>query len=149
MKRMPLVRISQGLFFCGEQGHTSLFDCNGFKNANMTARCHFVMSNRLCWHCLERGHMARGYSNKSIKVCDKFSHCEIACPCNYRGKRFISGAVSVNRALHSTCGERKGVRLPIIHIKIYTPRGQKRVYALIDTGSEETLISQRLYNELN
>ena len=27
--------------------------------------------------------------------------------------------------------------------------GKKRVYALIDTGSEETLISKRLYHELN
>ena len=44
-----------GCIFCGEQGHTSLFDCNVFKNVNMTARCRFVMGNRLCWHCLERG----------------------------------------------------------------------------------------------
>ena len=41
------------------------------------------------------------------------------------------------------------MRLPIIPINIYTPRGQKRVYDLIDTGSEETLMSKRLYNELN
>ena len=34
-------------------------------------------------------------------------------------------------------------------VKIYTPRGQRRVYALIDTGSEENLISRKLYNELN
>jgi hypothetical protein len=32
---------------------------------------------------------------------------------------------------------------------VYTARGQKRVYALIDTGSEETLISKKLYTELS
>ena len=98
---------------------------------------------------VSEGHVARGCPDKRIKVCDRYSHCEIACPCDYRGKKFISGAASVNRTLHSICGERKGVRLPIIPIKIYTPRGQKRVYALIDTGSEETLISKRLYTELD
>ena len=76
-------------------------------------------------------------------------HCEIACPCDYQGKKLISGAVSVDRMLHSTCGDRKWVCLPIVPIKIYTPRGQRKVYVLIDTGSEETLISKKLYNELN
>ena len=95
-----------GCIFCGERGHVSLFDCDGFKNASMTTRCRFVVSNCLCWHCLERDHIAGRCPDKKIKVCDKYLHCEIACPCNYRGKKFISGAVSINQTLHSTCGER-------------------------------------------
>ena len=55
----------------------------------------------------------------------------------------------MNRSFHSTCGKRKGVRLPILLIKKYTPSGEKRVYAFIDTGSEETLISKKLYKEMN
>ena len=81
--------------------------------------------------------------NNKIKACDKFLHCEITCSCDYRGKKFISGAISVNQSFHSTYGERKGARLPILLIKMYTPRVEKRVYALIDTGSEETLISKK------
>ena len=115
----------------------------------MTTICRFVVSNCLCWHCLERSSIAGRCLDKKIKVCDKYLHCEIACPCDYWGKKIISGAVSLNRTLHSTCGERKGVLLLIIPIKIYTPQGQKRVYALIDTGSEEMLISKRLYTELS
>ena len=108
----------------------------------------FVMSYRLCWHCLERGHIASNCTNNKIKACDKYLHCEIACSCDYRGKKFISGAISVNRSFHSTCGERQ-VRLPILQIKTYTPWGERRVYALIDTGSEESLISRKLYQDLN
>ena len=55
-----------GYSFCGDKGHVSLFNCGGFKNANMTARCHFVVSHRLCWRCLEEGHVARGYPDKKI-----------------------------------------------------------------------------------
>ena len=49
-----------GCSFCGEQGHVSLFNCGGFKNVSMTARCRFVLSRRLCWRCLGEGHVARG-----------------------------------------------------------------------------------------
>ena len=91
----PSCSKKSGCTFCGEQGHVSLFVCDGFKNANMTARCRFVVSNRLCWHCLEKGHIAKGCPDKKIKVCDRYSHCEIACPCDYRDKKFISGAVGV------------------------------------------------------
>ena len=133
-----------GCNFCGKSGHISLFDCEGFKNADITARCRFVVSQRLCWRCLKKGHIARRCTNKEIKACDRYLHSEIACPCDYRGKKFISGSASVNRSLNNFCKDRKGVRLPILPIKVYTARGQKRVYALIDTGSEETLISKKL-----
>ena len=105
------------------EGHDSLFDCEKFKNAGMTTRCRFVTSYRLYWHCLERGHVALQCPNKQIKACDKYLHCEIACPCDYWGKKMISGAVSVNMALNSINGERKGVRLPILPFRIYTPLG--------------------------
>ena len=62
-----------------------------FKNASMTARCRFVVSRRLCWRCLREGHVARGCPDKRIKVCDRYSHCEIACPCDYHGKKSYQG----------------------------------------------------------
>ena len=56
---------------------------------------------------------------------------------------------AVQRSLHSACGTRSGVRLPILAVRICTSRGSKLVYALLDSGSEESLISKKLYNELN
>ena len=114
----------------------------------MTARCRFVRNNRLCWRCLKVGHYARYCTCRDIKCCDKFRHCEIACPCVYVGRKFISGVMSVNRSLSNRCEKRKGVRLPVLPVNVYTARGHKRVYALLDTGSEETLVSRQLYSEL-
>ena len=112
-----------GCLFCmGGRGHDSLFDCEKFKNAGMTNRCRFITSYRLCWRCLERGHVALQCPNKKIKACDKYLHCEIACTCDYRGKKMISATVSDNRAFHSISSESKGVRLPILPVNIYTPR---------------------------
>ena len=97
------------------RGHVSLFDCEKFKNSSMTTRCHFVISYRFCWRSLERGRIAGKCSNKKIKTCDKYLHCEIACLCDYRGKKFISGVIFVNRFFQSSCGEREGGgRLPIL-----------------------------------
>ena len=61
----------------------------------------------------------------------------------------ISGSLAVQRSLHNACANRSGVRLPILPVHVYTSRDSKLVYALLDTASEETLISKRLYNELN
>ena len=97
-----------GCLFCEGKEHASLFDCGKLKNSSLTARCRFVMSYGLCWHCLERIHIAASCPNNKLKACDKYSHSEIVCSCDYRGKKFISGAVFVNKSFHSTCGERKG-----------------------------------------
>ena len=64
-----------GCLFCEGKGHASLFDCEKLKNSNLIARCRFVMSYRLCWHCLERGHIASNCPNNIIKTCDKYLHC--------------------------------------------------------------------------
>ena len=45
--------------------------------------------------------------------------------------------------------ERGGVVCQYCPIKIYAPRGERRIYALIDTGLEETSISKKLYREMN
>ena len=134
--------------FCEKSGHSSLFDCTDFKNSDMTVRCRFVRDKYLCWRCLKHGHIARFCARRDIKSCDKYRHCEVACPCDYAGRKFISGVVSVNRSLSNRCEKRAGVRLPILPVNVYTPRGYKRVYALLDTGSEECLVSRELYSEL-
>ena len=88
-----LIRKGWVAFFAKKKNHASLFDNGKFKNSSLTARCRFMMSYGLCWHCLERGHIVASCPNNIIKACDKYSHCEIVCSCDYRGKKFISGAV--------------------------------------------------------
>ena len=38
--------------------------------------------------------------------------------------------------------------MPILPVNVYTPKGYKRVYALLDSGSEECLVSRELYSEM-
>ena len=47
-----------GCLFCGERGHDFLFKCEKFKVDSMTNRCRYISSLRLCWYCLETGHVA-------------------------------------------------------------------------------------------
>ena len=42
---------------------------------------------------------------------------------------------------------KSGVRLPILPVRVYSSKGSKLVYALVDSGSEESLISRCLFEE--
>ena len=52
------------------------------------------------------------------------------------------------KKLVPTVGVRSGVRLPVLPACVYLLKGSKLVYDVIDLGSEETLISKSLYEEL-
>ena len=39
--------------------------------------------------------------------------------------------------------------MPISAVRVSTRHGNKIVYALLDTGSQETLVSKKMYNDLN
>ena len=43
---------------------------------------------------------------------------------------------------------KSSLRLPILPVWVYSPEGSKLVYALVDSGSEESLISRSLLEEL-
>ena len=49
---------------------------------------------------------------------------------------------------HSSAMGKSGVRLPILPVQVYSSKGSKLVYALVDCGSEESLISINLFEEL-
>ena len=78
---------------------------------------------------------------KKIEACDRWLHCKLVCTCNYDGRRFVAWSLAAQRSLHSACGSRAGVRLPILPVCIYTSGGSKFVYDLLDSGSEKSLIS--------
>ena len=112
----------QGCIFCGEKGHKSLFDCHKFKDADPTNRFRFHRRYWLCWHCMELGHIASKCKNKKIKACDRYFFVNWFVPVSIKEKNILE-ALSVNRSLHSVCGECKRVRLPILPVWIYTPSG--------------------------
>ena len=57
--------------------------------------------------------------------------------------------MSVQRPCNNNCtANRWGLRFPLLPVRVYTSRGSKLVYALLDSGSEESLVSKSLYDEL-
>ena len=56
--------------------------------------------------------------------------------------------MAVQRSLHNACTNRSGVRLTILPVRVYTSKGSKLVYALLDSGSEETFDSKNFYDEV-
>ena len=43
---------------------------------------------------------------------------------------------------------KSGVRLPILPVRVCSLKGNKLVYSLVDSGSEESLISRSLFEKL-
>ena len=64
--------------------------------------------------------MALKCPNNKIKACNKFLQCEIAYPCEYRGKQMISGVMSVIGPFTALATRGRGFRLPILPVRIYT-----------------------------
>ena len=66
-------------------------------------------------------------------------------------EKIVSGflAVAVKKAYsNSRAMGNSEVRLPVLPVRVYLLKGSKLVYDLIDSGSEETLVSKSLYQEL-
>ena len=80
--------------YCREKGHTSLIECDKFKVVSPSK--FFVLAMLMYGH---RAYPCR----KNIKACNKFLHCKLVCTCNYDGKKINSGALAVQRSLHSPC----------------------------------------------
>ena len=60
---------------------------------------------------------------KEIEACNRWSHCKLICNCNYTGKKFISGSLSVQRSYNNSCAVNKsGVRLPVLPVQVYSSR---------------------------
>ena len=115
----------------------------------MATRIRIVLDNGLCWRCLGPKHRAFQCTVRDIDACSRCLHHKLVCNCNYSGKKLVSGSLAVEKSCaHSRALGKTGVRLPVLPIRVYSPRGSKLVYALLDSGSEETLISKSLYDEL-
>ena len=133
---------------CKSKEHVKLLNCDAFKSHDMATRVRIVLDNGLYWCCLGPRHWAFQCMTRDIDPCRRWLHNKLVRNCNYSGKKMISGSLAVEKACSHSRVLGKWVRLPILPVRVYSPKGSKLVYALIDSGSEETLISKSLYDEL-
>ena len=134
-----------------------VFECDTFKRMRHDERFNIARQRKLCYNCLLPGHCSN--------ACRKMSVCSVP-GCGRKHTRFLhvdydnvnqvtnaenhsnnnGGSqlgVASNINVNRTCSS---VYLPIVPLRI---NGQCEVYALLDTGSTNTFVTQRLATQLH
>lgn len=65
--------IQTGCPFCGDTQHRP-FQCKKFATMKVEERRDVVKTNQLCFNCLSHGHMSRGCSRGSCRICGQQHH---------------------------------------------------------------------------
>ena len=141
-------------------GNHPLKECGSFRNMPHGDRLALVRRAKLCDNCLKQGHMARGCMNPSgceIDGCKRKHDTLLHFDQPNRSEGSTSGddAIVANHA-HiegGQCGaisRGRKVRLRIVPVKVQCDDGAAVVetYALLDNGSDVSLCSKRLSDQL-
>ena len=138
-----------------------VYDCNQFKSLSLDARKDFVMKNGLCRNCFIPKHM--------VKDCRKRGQCEVS-DCgrkhhtllhdwsvvqNSQNRSVASPAPSLSDSsqpskatVTSTSGVSSKVFLRILPVKVINGSRSIETYALLDNGSDVSLVHDRLVQML-
>ncbi|KAF4514163.1 UNVERIFIED_CONTAM: hypothetical protein B566_EDAN019286 [Ephemera danica] len=125
--------------WCSNKNH-GLGGCRGFAGASLPERREFVRKNRRCFACLGKGHFAPDCKSNvkcSIDQCGGRHHSLLHSPPP-------NPPVIVTNASVLT----GGVRLGFVPVILRGPEGEIVTNALLDTGSEVTLVSKKLAKTL-
>ena len=133
-----------------QQSH-KLFYCDEFKGMRPEARLNVVKQNRLCFNCLQGGHSAHECFKKSVcsvpgcgKKHTKFIHVDMNVK---SGNDLASHQNSVEEITNASAnGVCSNVQLPMLSVKV---NGECDVYALLDSGSTNSFITEELASQLN
>ena len=142
---------SEKCIFCSKPGH-KIYNCYSFIAAPVEKRCKFATSNNLCFTCLKISHASnrcRFRSSPRAEGCKK-NHHALLCSCE--GETVVKSCVeealkkvsSIVNRVASGVGE-VGARLHVLPVVVSNERGdEKEVYAMLDSGSEESLLSKEV-----
>ena len=136
---------------CG--GAHLVTDCPKFKAASISDRADVVKEKCLCWSCLRSGHQAR--------QCPDKAPCDAAPGCKGRHHPLLHGAPRLFRPTatprddtdQTYVGATKErpcttVLLQILPVTVRGPSGRRVVNALLDLGSQVSLMTEQLAIDL-
>ena len=137
---------------------TRVYDCDKFKSQSLDLRKEFVKKNGLCRNCFIPKHMVRD--------CRKASMCEVT-GCGRKHHTLLhewiavsddqsrsridnsnGSAQSMNATVTSTCGVKDKVYLRILPVIVTNGPRCVETYALLDNGSDVSLVDDRLVQML-
>ncbi|CAH8428835.1 unnamed protein product [Schistosoma haematobium] len=115
-------------------------DCTKLLKMNVTERRHEVRRRGLCYLCLRKGHIA--------KSCDSDIKCDVGnCKALHNSLLHIDGINNRVVNLVKDWNSSK-VCLGFIPVRLYGPNGTLETYALLDSGSDTSLVCEEIINHL-
>ena len=121
-----------------------LMECKEFLDASYDSKIEFVKQNKLCWNCLSKGHETKNCISTfrcRKNLCQKKHHTLL-----HPEIPDVENPVSSNNVQYKTSPK---TFLQIIPVIVTNGVKSVKTSALLDNGSESTLISKRLSDELN
>ena len=109
-------------------------ECDTFKALNVDQRAQLAKEKSLCFRCLTYP----THSEHFAKICNLRGRCKID-NCNRHHHPLIHGAAPVFTGIASVDPDTT-VLLQIVPISLRTPKGVFETYALLDSGSQASLI---------
>ena len=139
--------------FCGRTHRTG--NCEEFIQLPMNERVAVVMRRAMCFRCLERGHRVRECVSKqrcSVDGCSSGRHHHLLHEMDegHLHARQNNGPVTENEHLvgAASVGRKDQVLLQFVPVYVHGPYGIKQVNALLDLGSEISLVTERTSSQL-
>ena len=128
------------------------FKCNKYKALDHAERLSLVKEKNLCFNCLKSGHRTQSCKSPNScfqQDCSKKHHTTLHYafqkPPPERNEDKDDPSITVGMATHKS----NEVFLQIVPVLIYSSTGKReKTYALLDTGSQSTLIREDFAAEL-
>lgn len=135
--------------YCNKDHEVAI--CVEFNALSYTDKVAFIKKRGMCFGCLRRGHLSVDCKNrKTCDTCGKRHPTALhSVPKEANGNNSTTTVNSVSHYLQQGYGCSKSTMIvPVIISHRDQPKTEMLVYALLDTQSDSTFVSQRVVNQL-
>lgn len=143
--KQPCPTMNQASCAVCSQQH-KIFNCHKFRAMDVHKRSDVVRSKRLCRNCLKSGHnLIECRSLKLCKICNQ-KHNSLL---HFTNNNSSQGSSSNNSSLHLKNVNNDQVLLSTCIVEVQTENAKQNLRALLDSGSQMNLITNKTANRLN
>ena len=135
---------------CGNSHHLS--KCEKYAKLRYYKRVELVKRQRLCFRCLNPGHMSAQCSNKdgcNVKGCTSPTHHTLLQKAASESQQDESSSTLANSVNLQKFVDKKTLpQLPVLPVKVRNGRSVQVTHALLDSGSQQTFCTNKLADRL-
>ena len=134
------------------QGSHKLWKCGAFLGKAVKQRSTFARDNKLCFSCLQAGHMSKDckLDLKCIKKGCKNSHNVFLHIENSEKSGKATGIATASENSNASCTVAQARRgaLQVLEIGLRNGSSEAKAWAICDTGSTHSWVSEKLRSEM-